>query len=102
MRVDPLVVGHRLMAAGEYELALKAYYPAASERGFNADVLSGAGFGEPAGSGGSNQAETDPSPRDRASTRPFVPAWNNLGVALMETGEGRRGAERLPDGLCAR
>ena len=31
---DGLEVGHRLMAAEEYELALKAYYLAASQQGF--------------------------------------------------------------------
>ena len=38
-----LIVGHRLMDAGEYELALKAYLRAASEEGVNADVLSAIG-----------------------------------------------------------
>ena len=31
--VDGLLVGHRLMVAGEYELALKAYYRAEGEQG---------------------------------------------------------------------
>lgn len=41
--VDGLLVGHRLMEAGEYELALKAYYRAAAEDGMNVDVLSAIG-----------------------------------------------------------
>jgi len=41
--VDGLTVGHRLMQAGEYELALKAYLRAASEQGVNVDVLSAIG-----------------------------------------------------------
>ena len=40
---DGLMVGHRLLEAGEYELALKAYLRAASEQGINADVLSAIG-----------------------------------------------------------
>ena len=38
--VDGLLVGHRLMEAGEYDLALRAYLRAAGEQGMNADVLS--------------------------------------------------------------
>ena len=37
--VDGLTVGHRLMAAGQYELALKSYLRAASEQGVNVDVV---------------------------------------------------------------
>lgn len=80
--VDGLIVGHRLMAAGEYELALKAYYRAANERGINADVLSALGSAN-LRLGRLGQAEDllrDAIKEDEA----FVPAWNNLGVALME------------------
>jgi hypothetical protein len=41
--VDGLIVGHRLMASDEPELALRAYYRAAGELGLNADVLSALG-----------------------------------------------------------
>ena len=41
--IDGLIVGHRLMAAGEYELALKAYYRAAADKGATVDVLSAIG-----------------------------------------------------------
>jgi len=41
--IDGLLVGHRLMAAGEYELALKAYYRAAGELGLTTDVYSALG-----------------------------------------------------------
>lgn len=83
--VDGLVVGHRLMAAGEYELALKAYTRAAGEQGLTADVLSALGSAN-LRLGRLNQArqllesavEKDPD---------FVPALNNLGVVLMEIGE---------------
>jgi tetratricopeptide (TPR) repeat protein len=41
--VDGLIVGHRLMAAGEYDLALRSYYRAAADHGINADVLTAIG-----------------------------------------------------------
>lgn len=89
--VDALVVGHRLMEAGEHELALRAYLRAAAEHGVNADVLSAIGSAN-LRLGRLGQAEQmlrralelDPT---------FVPALNNLGVVLMEkgeTGEARR------------
>jgi len=88
--VDGLLVGHRLMGAAEYESALKAYYRAASETGVDTDVLSALGSANLA-LGRLGQAEQllrraveeDPT---------FVPAYNNLGVVLMErgkTGEAR-------------
>jgi Flp pilus assembly protein TadD len=82
--VDGLEVGHRLMEAGEYELALKAYYRAASQQGINADVLSAIGSAN-LQLGRLGQAEKvlrralDDDPT-------FVPAINNLGVVLMEAG----------------
>lgn len=89
--VDGLLVGHRLMSAGQHELALKSYLRAASQRGATVDVLSAIGSANLA-LGRLGQAEQilrraieqDPS---------FVPAQNNLGVVLMEagkTGEARR------------
>lgn len=83
--VDGLTVGHRLMEAGEYELALRAYYRAAGERGVNIDTLSAIGSANLA-LGRLGQAERmlrlaleeDPA---------FVPALNNLGVVLMESGK---------------
>jgi len=89
--VDGLTVGHRLMASGEHELALKAYYRAASERGVNADVLSAIGSAN-LSLGRLGQAEQmlrralelDPN---------FVPALNNLGVVLME--QGKSGEARV-------
>ncbi len=80
--VDGLIVGHRLMEAGEYELALKAYYRAAAEEGATIDTLSAIGSANLA-LGRLGQAERmlrlaleeDPT---------FVPAMNNLGVVLME------------------
>ena len=88
--VDGMTVGHRLMEAGEHELALKAYLRGAGESGINADVLSAIGSANLALGrlGQSEQVleralELDPN---------FVPALNNLGVVMMEqgkTGEAR-------------
>ena len=83
--VDGLVVGHRLMAAGEYELALKAYYRAAAERGLNADILSALGSAN-LRLGRLGQAEALLREAIKEDER-FVPAWNNLGVTLMERGK---------------
>ena len=89
--VDGLIVGHRLMAAGEYELALKAYSRAAAEDGLTADVLSALGSAN-LKLGRLKQAKTLLESATEKDDR-FVPAWNNLGVVLMElgeTGEARR------------
>ena len=83
--VDGLLVGHRLMEAGEYELALRAYYRAASEQGLNADVLSAIGSAD-LKLGRLGQAED--ILRDAIKQDPnFVPALNNLGVVLMSVGK---------------
>ena len=83
--VDPLIVGHRLMEAGEYELALRAYLRAAGEQGMTAETLSSLGSAN-LRLGRLGQAET--LLRRAIETDPeFVPAWNNLGVVLMEQGE---------------
>lgn len=83
--VDGLTVGHRLMAAGEYELALKAYYRAAAERGATVDVLSAIGSAN-LKLGRLGQAEQILR-RALEVDGSFVPAWNNLGVVLMEKGD---------------
>ena len=82
--VDGLIVGHRLMASGEYELALKAYLRAASEQGVNVDVLSAIGSANLA-LGRLGQAE-EILRRATEEDETFPPAWNNLGVVLMEKG----------------
>jgi tetratricopeptide (TPR) repeat protein len=82
--VDGLIVGHRLMQAGEPELALKAYLRAGGERGINVDVLSALGSAN-LKLGRLGQAESllrQALKKDET----FVPAWNNLGVVLMEQG----------------
>ncbi len=89
--VDGLQVGHRLMAAGEYDLALRAYHRAAGEVGVNADVLSAIGSAN-LRLGRLGQAEQYLR-RAIEDDQRFVPAHNNLGVVLMERGrigEARR------------
>lgn len=82
---DGLIVGHRLMESGNYELAMKAYYRAAGEKGVTTDVLSALGSAN-LRLGRLHQAET--LLRDATEKDPeFVPAWNNLGVVLMERGQ---------------
>lgn len=80
-----MIVGHRLMEAGEYELALKAYLRGAGEDGINADVLSSIGSANLA-LGRLGQAE---KMLDRALELDpdFVPAINNQGVVMMEQGK---------------
>lgn len=89
--IDGLIVGHRLMAAGEYELALKAYNRAAAQQGLNVDTMSAIGSAN-LNLGRLNQAErwlrraTEEDPT-------FPPAWNNLGVVLMEKGQTGEASE---------
>lgn len=83
--VDGLLVGHRLMAAGEYELALRAYTRAAGETGINVDVLSALGSAN-LRLGRLGQAE-QLLRRAIEADETFPPAWNNLGVVLMERGQ---------------
>ncbi len=83
--VDGLIVGHRLMAAGEYELALKAYTRSALERGITVDVLSAIGSAN-LKLGRLGQAE-DLLRQAVRKDESFAPAWNNLGVILVETGK---------------
>lgn len=82
---DNLIVGHRLMDAGEYELALKAYNRAALQQGLNVDTMSAIGSAN-LNLGRLGQAE-EWLRRAVAADPTFPPAWNNLGVILMETGK---------------
>ncbi|WP_281983697.1 tetratricopeptide repeat protein [Thalassorhabdomicrobium marinisediminis] len=89
--IDGLLIGHRLMAAGEYELALRAYTRAAAQQGLNVDTLSALGSAN-LKLGRLNQAErllrraTEEDPT-------FAAAWNNLGVILMERGKTAEAAQ---------
>ncbi len=82
--VSGIEVGHRLIAAGEYELAIKAFNRAALNQGWDAEILSGLGTAN-LGLGRLNQAERLLL---RATTEfdPYPEIWNNLGVVLMEQG----------------
>ena len=83
--VDGLMVGHRLMAAGEYELALRGYYRASAEKGVSVDILSAIGSAN-LRLGRVQQAE-QVLRRALEQDETFVPAHNNLGVALGEQGK---------------
>lgn len=83
--VDGLIVGHRLMDAEEYDLALEAYTRAAGESGLTGEVLVALGSANLA-MGRLQQAER--LLRRAVQEEPEWPeAWNNLGVLLIEKGE---------------
>ncbi|MGJ8611836.1 MAG: tetratricopeptide repeat protein [Octadecabacter sp.] len=89
--IDGLLVGHRLMAAGEYDLALRAYTRAAGQQGLNVDTLSALGSAN-LKLGRLNQAEQ--LLRRAVDEEPdFAAAWNNLGVILMERGKEAEAAQ---------
>ncbi len=83
--VDGLIVGHRLMAANEFQLALDAYTRAAVDHGLNADVLSAIGSANMR-LGRLSQAEKFLL-RAVAKDPDFVPAWNNLGVTQINSNQ---------------
>ncbi len=83
--IDGMVVGDRLMDAGEFELALRAYYRAGAEDGVNVDLLTAIGAANLA-LGRLGQAE-DQFRAALAEDDGFVPALNNLGATLIEQGE---------------
>jgi len=83
--VDGLIVGHRLMAAGEFQLALDAYNRAVVGHGLNADVLSAIGSAN-LRLGRLNQAEKYLK-RAVEKDPAFVPAWNNLGVTQINSNQ---------------
>lgn len=89
--IDGLIIGHRLMAAGEYELALRAYTRAAAQQGLNVDTLSALGSAN-LRLGRLGQAER--LLRRATEQEPDFPAaWNNLGVILLEKGEYAEASE---------
>lgn len=83
--VDGLIVGNRLMAAGEYELALDAFSRAALEHGFTAEVLTSMGTAN-IGLGRLGQAE-ELLRRALKEDEKSPVIWNNLGVILIEQGK---------------
>nr|WP_229666050.1 tetratricopeptide repeat protein [Wenxinia marina] len=89
--IDGLIVGHRLMAAGQYELALRAYTRAAAQQGLNVDTLSALGSAN-LRLGRLGQAERLLR-QAIEEDEDFPPAWNNLGVILMEQGRTGEASE---------
>lgn len=79
--VDSITVGHRLMAADEFELALTAYKRAASETGVTAEVLSGMGSAN-FRLGRLQQARVLLE-KAIAQYSKSASAWNNFGVVLI-------------------
>ncbi len=79
-QLDPLILGHSFMDAGDPEAALKAFYRAGAEQGLTAEILSGLGSANLA-LGRLGQAEK--LLRTAVEEDPkFTAAWNNLGVVL--------------------
>ncbi|MCG7625650.1 MULTISPECIES: tetratricopeptide repeat protein [unclassified Epibacterium] len=83
--VNGLDVGHRLMAAGQYELAIDAFNRAALNEGLTPEVLSSLGTAN-LGLGRLGQAE-DLLRRAVRDAPEWPEALNNLGVVLMEQGK---------------
>jgi len=83
--VDPLLVGDRLMAAEEYELAYQSYIRAAATQGMGSEVMIALGSAS-LQLGRLIEAESllrralDLDDSNAA-------AWNNLGVVLMSNGD---------------
>lgn len=83
--VDGLLVGHRLMDAGEHDLALEAFTRAAGSRGLTGEVLVALGSANLA-LGRLNQSEKLLR-RAIEIEGNWAEAWNNLGVVLVERGK---------------
>lgn len=83
---DNLETGHRLVAAGQHELAIRSFNRAAIDRGtVDAEILSGLGTAN-LGLGRLGQAEQLlRRATELDAERPEI--WNNLGVVLMERGK---------------
>ena len=90
--VSGVEVGHRLIAAGQHELALGAFTRAALEEGLTAEILNGMGTAN-LGLGRLGQAE-DILRRATEADGAWSGPWNNLGVVLMEQGRTRE-AEQI-------
>lgn len=80
--VDGMIVGQRLMDAGEFELAHRAFVRAASEQGLNARTYTALGSVN-LRMGRLGQAE-DLLRKAVDQDPDFVAAWNNLGAVLVE------------------
>lgn len=83
--VDGLLVGHRLMDAGEYDLAIDAYSRAALSHGMTAEVLAGIGTANLRLGRLQTAERLLRKALEKDETAPEI--WNNLGVVLMELGK---------------
>ncbi len=83
--VSGLDVGHRLMAAGQYELAIDAFNRAALQEGLTPEILSSLGSAN-LGLGRLGQAE-DLLRRAVKEDPAWPAALNNLGIVLLERGK---------------
>lgn len=89
--VDGAIVGHRLIRAGEFELAMSAFSRAAVTHGMTGEILTGMGS---ASLGMGRLGEAEGLLRDAVEAEPeAAEAWNNLGVVLMEKGEVAEASE---------
>jgi tetratricopeptide (TPR) repeat protein len=89
--VDAIEVGHRLIANGQYELAIKSFNRAALENGMDSEVLSGLGS---ANLGLGRLGQSERLLRRAVKEDDALPeVWNNLGVLLMEKGETAEAVE---------
>nr|WP_072779237.1 tetratricopeptide repeat protein [Marivita hallyeonensis] len=90
-QVDQLLVGHRLMAAGEYELALSSFKLAAADQGLTPEVVTSLGSANLAlGRLGQAEQLLRRAVKDDADS---PEGWNNLGVVLMERGKSAEAAQ---------
>lgn len=83
--VDGILVGNRLLDAGQFELAIDAFNRAAVKDGLTTDVIAGLGTAN-LGLGRLTTAERllrQALEKDEQSPE----IWNNLGVLLLEKGE---------------
>ncbi|MQY43090.1 tetratricopeptide repeat protein [Epibacterium sp. SM1969] len=90
---DPLAAGHRLMAAGQYQLAYESFTRAAVDEGLSAEILSSLGSAN-LGLGRLGQAEE--LLRLSVEQEPNWPeSLNNLGVILLERQKTAEAAQYL-------
>lgn len=82
---DEVAVGHRLIAAGQFELAIRSFNRAALANGMSGEILSGLGSAN-LGLGRLGQAE-ELLRRAVKEDAEQPEVWNNLGVVLMERGK---------------
>ena len=93
------VVGHRLMESGRIRTRARAYSAPPATRGSRPTCSRRSAGQSPAGPARAGRAAACAAPSRK---RPTPPAWNNLGVVLMEKGDTGEAADDLPPRLRAR